>query len=127
MNGYRVKKAICIILLCAIGGCASQEMLRVRNMAINSVDINRLSDGDYIGSFTYGGYEYRVKTVVQAHRIIDIEIMHNRDTHHAKQAEGVLTRIIERQTPNVDAISGATTTSKALMKAVENALTANSS
>jgi uncharacterized protein with FMN-binding domain len=30
--------------------------------------------------------------------------------------------MIKEQTPNVDAISGATTTSKALMKAVENSL-----
>jgi uncharacterized protein with FMN-binding domain len=34
----------------------------------------------------------------------------------------VIPEIIKKQSPNVDAISGATTTSKALMKAVEKSL-----
>ena len=58
---------------------------------------------------------------------MDIVILQNRGTRHAKQAAAVVAGIIQNQTPNVDAISGATTTSKAIMKAVENALTNNSS
>jgi uncharacterized protein with FMN-binding domain len=53
--------------------------------------------------------------------------MQNRKTKYSKRAEGVIPRIIERQTPNVDAVSGATTTSKALMKAVENSLLSKTS
>ena len=117
-----MKIICCIIMALFLGGCASQEMLMVRQMEIQNVDINNFQDGEYIGSFTYGGFEYRVRTTVDAHRITDIEILQNRNTKHAKQAESVVTRIINRQTPNVDAVSGATTTSKALMKAVENSL-----
>lgn len=91
-------------------------------MKIQNVDINEIRDGDYIGAFSYGGFKYEVKTIVVDHKIKDIVILHNRDTKHARRAEGVVSEILESQTPNVDAISGATTTSKALMKAVENSL-----
>ncbi len=117
-----MKIICCIIMALFFGGCATQEMMMVRQMEIQNVDINDLKDGEYFGSFTYSGFEYRVRTAVDAHRITDIEILKNRNTKHAKQAEAVVIEIIKRQTPNVDAVSGATTTSKALMKAVENSL-----
>lgn len=115
-------KEVLFLIVFIILGCASQEMLRVREMEIQNVDINSLRDGEYIGSFSYSGFEYRVKTIVSGQKIKDIMILHNRDTKHAKRAEGVISEIVKNQTPNVDAISGATTTSKALMKAVENSL-----
>lgn len=117
-----MKKAYIIITAVFFLGCASQEMMRVRQMEIKNVDINHFPDGEYIGSFSYGNFEYIVKTIVNDNKISDIQILQNRDTKHAKLAEGVVAEIVEQQTPNVDAISGATTTSKALMKAVENSL-----
>ena len=62
-------------------------------------------------------------TITDPDELVTIEILQNRDTKHAKLSEGVIYEMIKKQTPNVDAISGATTTSKALMKAVENSLT----
>lgn len=118
-------KKVLFVIGFIILGCASQEMLRVRQMQIQNVDINNIRDGEYIGSFSYSGFEYKVKTSVSDHKIEDIMILSNRETKHAKQAEGVISAIVENQTPDVDAISGATTTSKALMKAVENSLNAS--
>ena len=43
----------------------------------------------------------------------------------AKMAEGVIPRVIEAQNTNVDAVSGATISSKALLMAIYNALTPN--
>jgi uncharacterized protein with FMN-binding domain len=114
---------ILLVMLSLFYGCASEEMRRVRTMDIKNINLEGIDDGDYIGSFSYGGFDYRVKTVVNAHRIIDIKILQNRKTKQARQAEAVLQEIVKMQTPNVDVISGATTTSKALMKAVENSLT----
>lgn len=119
-------KNVCLtIVLLSFLGCASQEMIRVRQMDIQSVDIDRIEDGEYLGSFAYSGFEYKVRTIVNGHEIKAIEVLQNRDSKHARRAEGVLEEIIKRQTPAVDAVSGATTTSKALMKAVENSLTGN--
>jgi len=120
-----MKNIILLTVSIIVFGCASQEMIRVRQMNIRDVDISHTRDGDYVGSFSYCGFEYAVETTIKSHKIRQIKILHNRDTNHAKRAEGVIAEILERQTPNVDAISGATTTSKALMKAVENSLAQN--
>ena len=46
----------------------------------------------------------------------------NLDNHYAQIAEAVLLRIERAQTTDVDAITGATTTSKCLMAAASDAL-----
>lgn len=117
-----MKPIVLFIILIVISGCASQEMRRVRRMDIQDVPLSNIQDGDYIGTFAYGGFEYRVKTMIRSRKITNVQILQNRDTKHAKRAEGVVSSIIARQSPNVDAVSGATTTSKALMKAVEVSL-----
>ena len=117
-----MKKIILMTMILAFLGCASQEMISVRQMDIQNVDIKNVRDGEYMGSFSYSGYEYKVKTIIKDHRIEGIIVLQNKDTKHSKRAEGVIANIIRFQTPNVDAISGATTTSKALMKAVANSL-----
>lgn len=111
------------LLLLFLVSCESAEMKRVRAMPIADVDLSTIPDGAYRGGFTYGKFTYEVRTVVKNHRIDTIDILKNRNSKYAKKAAGVIPRIVEKQTPNVDAVSGATTTSKALMKAVENSLT----
>ena len=82
----------------------------------------RVTVGTYDGDFTYGGFAYQVSVSVASHQIRDIAVVKNRTTSHAKKAEEALKRVAEQQRNDVDAVSGATTTSKALLKAVENAL-----
>ncbi len=94
----------------------------VREIQINDIDISSISDGIYEGNFTYSNFTYTVQTTVKNHQIESINILSNRDTKHAKKAEGVITLVLEKQTPNVDAVTGATTTSKAILKAIENSL-----
>jgi len=102
-------------------GCATIE--RVRTMPIADVNARHLPDGVYPGQFTYGGFTYTVAVQVAAGRMTAIEVTRNRDSHWSRKAEGVVAGVLAAQHPNVDAISGATTTSKALLKAIENALT----
>jgi uncharacterized protein with FMN-binding domain len=59
---------------------------------------------------------------IKGHSIDNITILKNRDSIYAKEAETVIDRVLYSQSLNVDAVSGATTTSKALLKAVEGAL-----
>lgn len=92
-------------------------------MAIRSVDLSRVADGTYEGSFAYGSFSYVVSVLVENGRIEDIDILTNRKTKHALEAEGVVSRVLSEQKTDVDAVAGATTTSKALLKAIENALT----
>ena len=54
-----------------------------------------------------------------------IEVLKNVNNEYSLKAEAVLDRVIADQSLKVDVISGATTTSKALLKALENALNDN--
>lgn len=95
---------------------------KIRQMQINDVDLSVIDDGTYRGEFAYGHYTYHAEVVVKDHRIEQISVRHGRDSEHAKAAEGVIDNIIAEQKIDVDVVSGATTTSKAILKAVENAL-----
>lgn len=70
-------------------------------------------------------YLYRVEATVREGQIREMKAIDNRESPYAFYAEGVFKKIIRDQNANTDAVTGATTTSKALMKAVENALQAD--
>lgn len=95
---------------------------KIRNMPIGSVNLTKINDGVYQGEAKVGSYVYKVKVEVKNHRIIDIKGVENRKSVYVTYAEGVFKKIIREQRADVDAVTGATTTSKAFMKAVENAL-----
>jgi Uncharacterized protein conserved in bacteria len=115
-----IELAIAAALLFSCAGF--QEQARVRALEIGQPSLAGIADGSYVGRYAYGSYEYAVSVDIAGERITAVKILANRDTSHALAAEGVLARILEKQSPDVDAVSGSTTTSKALMKAVENAI-----
>lgn len=119
-----MKHLLLLLCLTAITGCVSNEMGSVREMPIRDVDLQTVADGEHPGSFSYGGFTYQVATTVKNHTITHIELVQNKKSRHAVKAEAIIPLIIEFQSPNVDGISGASISSKALKKAVENSLLA---
>jgi len=101
---------------------ANRVLKEVRNAEIRDIDLSKVADGSYVGEFSYSNTTCRVEVVVGNHRIEAVNILENGSTDYAKKAEGVVEKVIAGQKTNVDAVSGATTTSKALLKAVEAAL-----
>lgn len=99
-----------------------KELKMVRNMPIEDIRGDMADDGEYMGDFSYGGFTYLVEVKVLDRKIDSVRILSNRTSKHAKKAEGVVQNVLRAQTANVDTITGATTTSKALLKAIENAL-----
>lgn len=110
------------LLVTILFSCSSQDIVETRELQISHVDIDSAQDGKYTGDYSYGGYTYEVEVEIKDRRIAKILIVSNRDTKHAKIAEEVIPVIVRKQQNNVDAMSGATTTSKALLKAIEKAL-----
>jgi uncharacterized protein with FMN-binding domain len=99
------------------------HLRHVHGLTIPSADVSQLPDSTYCGSYAYFFYRYKVAVTVKDSRISEIKILKNRKSKYAKMAEGVIPRVIEAQNTAVDAVSGATTTSKALLMAVYDALT----
>lgn len=99
------------------------EVERVKNLEIAPVNPANVPDGRYLGEFPFRRYLYRVRVTVESGRIKNIEVLRNgTENDYARRGLGVVPRMIKRQSPRVDSVTGATVTSKALMKCVERAL-----
>jgi len=80
-----------------------------------------VKDGTYEGSEKIFPVTASVRVTVSAGRISDIVMLsHSHGPNHG--ADAILPRVIEAQSLGVDAVSGATYSSKVVRKAVENAL-----
>ena len=81
-------------------------------------------DGTYTGSGTGFGGTITVQVTVSNHKIASINILDasSETASYFANAQGVISRIISSQSPNVDAVSGATYSSKGIISAVQSAL-----
>lgn len=92
------------------------------NLVISDVDLSQVPDGVHSGSFDVRIVAADVKVEVQSGRIESIEIV--RHSHgRGAAAEAVTQSVLQTQSLSVDAVSGATMSSKVILKAIENALT----
>jgi len=98
---------------------ATLEVIRL----FDTLDVSRIPDGSYPGkSLGYYGH-LEVEAIVKAKRIEDLKVTYNPDRQYFHAVDESIRRILERQTVNgVDAISGATVTSEAVIRAAAKAL-----
>jgi uncharacterized protein with FMN-binding domain len=90
-------------------------------------DLVSIADGVYRGYYDLSStpIEVTLDVGVQNRQITRIEIVQHRCSPVGKKAEKIIDPIIGRQSLDVDVIGGATASSKAILKAVENALQVN--
>jgi len=87
------------------------------------VTSERLEDGVYEGSYSSWPNSARVKVTVKEGAIADIVFIRHWASWIGKKAEPIIPlRIIEKQSANVDAVTGATNSSRVIMNAVQDAL-----
>jgi len=79
-------------------------------------------DGVHVGSAK--GYKgpVEVKVTVKGGKIAAVKITGHKESRPGKSLSVIPRRIVEKQSANVDAVTGATVTSKAIMKATDSAL-----
>lgn len=84
---------------------------------------NKLKDGTYYG--TANGYAgpIKVKVVISGGKISNVEVVsHSETPGYYEKGAGIISKILSSGSPNVDTVSGATLTSGAIKKAVQQAL-----
>jgi len=84
-------------------------------------DLSQLADGTYCGSCDNGIVKAQVEVDVASGVIADVRITEHQNGR-GSPAEAVARKVVESQSVEVDAISGATISSNTILKAVENAL-----
>ncbi len=116
-----------VIIITAGAGIlfTSGERKEGLSLKINNVDFTNLKDGTYIGEYAGGKYKWRankVQVTVSSGKVTDIDLLLNKENRPAEFTDKLFGRVIQSQSLQVDAISGATITSKAYLKSVEDAL-----
>lgn len=91
-------------------------------LEIGSIDLTQVGDGTYAGAYEGGRWTNEVEVTVKDHRIDDVKIVKDVQFSNADSAKKLIDTVLEKQEVNVDAVSGATVTSKAYLKSIENAL-----
>lgn len=111
-----------IIILISIGFFVMKGVVsNAKNIQVESVDIKKTPDGNYQGEYKLTPVYAAVEVTVKESTIEKIEIIQH-DKGLGKRAEEIINTIIKVQSLDVDAITGATVSSKAILKAVEQAL-----
>lgn len=129
MNGWLIA-LIVIGVLGLAGGIGwlklTKEHREARSLPLNAVDFSKLNDGIYHGAYEGGMYKWRAnecQVTVSSNKVSDIQLIGSIDPGGKNtQHQALFDRVIKAQSLQVDTISQATLTSKAYLKAVENAL-----
>ena len=126
----RRKKTIITVLIIFIGlvlaimGAKKYLEANLEGLAdatIQKVDLSKVEDGVYTGSYKAFPVTAEVEVTVSNHMITEIELKKH-DNGQGAPAEVLPGKVVEAQTLQVDIVAGATYSSKAILKAIEAAL-----
>jgi len=87
--------------------------------------MSNINDGIYNGNYKSGRWSNELKVTVKNNKITDIKIIDDVAFVQEGIADELFKRVIEVQNTKVDSVSGATVTSKAYLKSIENAFPNN--
>jgi uncharacterized protein with FMN-binding domain len=112
-----------IVLFAAMLIGVTSGMGEIKKLVISDVDLTMIADGVYKGSYHKNRWTYDAEVTVSNHKITSIKNTNEKMKKAEKFNEKVAMEIIKKQSPKIDAVSGATISTKAFAMAVENALT----
>lgn len=115
-HGIAVRRAVIPFICCLLTGCIDTD-----SIVIQEVDLQKIDDGVYEGRFEHFPVLAAVSLTVRNQEITEIRIVEHREGMGEK-AEVIIDKVMAEQSLEVDVVSGATLSSKCILKAIENAL-----
>ncbi len=108
------------VVLVAGGGyiAVTRGLPEMQEIVINDISPVQMPDGEYTGEFNRYRWSNKVTVIIESGRIVEIQSVNDGDLELELSEQ-----IIARQSLEVDITSGATVSSNAFLKAVEDALT----
>lgn len=114
---------VMLALLVTAGLFITNGLSEGMNVQLQGIDLSGKPDGDYEGTYSFKRWTNTLLVHVADQRITGIDIVDDVGAAQMTNCSGeVFRRVIEAQDTNVDAVSGATVTSKAYLKSIENAI-----
>jgi uncharacterized protein with FMN-binding domain len=127
-----MKKAVRVILILVVAIIAigvvglfflTRGLKSGSKVEISSINPSSLDDGIYKGSYSAGRWSNELAVTMKEGKIQEIKIIKDMDIAPPEISNEIFSRVIKLQNTDVDAVSGATVTSKAYLKSIETALT----
>jgi len=113
---------IALIVLIVFGGAFfAIKSMKLPDVQIDNVNLEQIPDGSYLGEYARGPVKVAVEVSVLNNQIENIAIREHQ-CGLGRKAEKIVAEVLGKQTLQLDAISGATLSSNAILKAVQVAL-----
>lgn len=122
-----MKKIFCVILgivLLGTSGCLSLTASMKKNLAKienEDIDMETIEDGIFEGHSELDLVKVDVKVLVKNHKLIKVELLRH-ECGLGHPADVIVDKMVEQNTWDVDAVSGATVSSEIIKNAVNKAL-----
>ncbi len=98
-----------------------KEIKEFNEVVISDVDVSNIPDGSYEGEYEFKGLYVKVSTTVRDKRIEKVDILEHR-VKYGDSGDSIVEDVISNQKLNIDLVSGATVSSKCILKAIEDSL-----
>ena len=124
---YRIKRkwmlpaGLLLLGAAALVGLSWQAVHQARTLEVETPDLARLEDGVYQGEWSIPPVTAGVEVTMKDGRIAAVQLVRH-DHGLGGGAESLPRAVVESQSLGLDVVSGATVSSKCILKAVETAL-----
>ena len=123
MNQRKKTVLISLLVLMIIGIFAggiyiksiSYYKAKVAALTFDEIDLTKVEDGVYEGQCDTGVVRVRVQVTIRNHQLESIELLEH-ENGRGTPAEAILDQMVQNQTTAVDAVSGATCSSKVIRR-----------
>ncbi len=93
----------------------SDYKAKVAALTFDEIDLTKVEDGVYEGQCDTGVVRVRVQVTIRNHQLESIELLEH-ENERGTPAEAILDQMVQNQTTAVDAVSGATCSSKVIRR-----------
>jgi uncharacterized protein with FMN-binding domain len=129
MKKKRIILVSIMLLLVIAGFIGIKAMLKstetnlesLKHMELAQIDLTLIDDGIYNGSYSAFPVSAEVSVTIKNHAIVGIDLIKHTNGQGAP-AEVIPDMVVKSQSLQVDSVSGATYSSRVILKAIENAL-----
>jgi uncharacterized protein with FMN-binding domain len=115
-GGFMKSSFLAIIVLLIFVTCCSVPI------NVSMPNISGKPDGVYRGESSNAWLTVVLDVSLQSEQLVKIDVVKHTGSSIGKQAEKIIPEIIKTQSLDVDAVSGATGSSRCILQAIENAL-----
>jgi uncharacterized protein with FMN-binding domain len=113
---------VLIVILVVMFSYLTNGLKAGMQVTVGELDFSQLADGVYLGEYKAGRWTNQVQVTVEQQQVTDIQIVKDVSFARPDLTEQLIDDILAKQSLQVDAITGATVTINAYLKAIENAL-----